>query len=249
MVSLLNYRKTLACCLLIAAALSCQMAFSSERVGNTSESQVISGIVFKNGFLKVSVENQQFRKIMNEISLRAKIQIIINGPADEDEELTISFDYLPLEKGLKKLLTARNHVFLYRSNEGVVSKRSSSLVKVLVFSKPEGWIAAASEGLGQGEPLAPEQQIMTMNEKKNQIQDKLDEIFQNLSLNGIDFDQNKQINAALEKMQAAGIFREVVEYEDAISQFFQDAVAPNKKINKALQGIEGAETYTKDHPK
>ena len=49
-------------------------------------------------------------------------------------------------------------------------------------------------------------------------------------------------------MQAAGIFREIVEYEDAISQFLHHEDAPNEKINEVLRGMQSMENATLNYP-
>jgi hypothetical protein len=94
------------------------------------KSEGFSVIDFKNGLLKVSVKEQRFTKIMDEISKRAEMEIIINYPADE--KLTIGFDYLPLEKGLKKLLRNKNYAFINSQ-----ANQQSAKLTCIIFSEAE----------------------------------------------------------------------------------------------------------------
>ncbi len=99
MISLLCYKKACTLCVLCLLLFLCQTGDSLATDKDVPQSEGFSVIDFKNGLLKVSVKEQRFTEVMNEISKKAEMEIIINYPADE--KLTIGFDYLPLEKGLK----------------------------------------------------------------------------------------------------------------------------------------------------
>ena len=62
----------------------------------------LSGIHYKNGYLKISVKNQDFHKVMQEVAKKSGVKIITNDSTHKD--LSIDFDYTPLEKGIKRLL-------------------------------------------------------------------------------------------------------------------------------------------------
>jgi hypothetical protein len=139
------YTRTRIFWLLVLVLFSLQMGVSSGGEKVTPPAKDFSGIDFRDGLLRVSVENQKFREVMHEVAQKTGIRIVINDPADED--LTIDFDYLPLEKGLRQLLRGRNYVFIYRSGGSIDFMQSSDrLAKVLIFPKSGGWTMA---GLGE----------------------------------------------------------------------------------------------------
>ena len=182
-----------------------------------------SGIHFKEGYLRVAVANQEFRKVMDEVARKAGIKIAVND--NTDELLTISFGYLTLEKGLKQLLRERNYVFLYGSDE---AHQSSRLMQVLVFPKAEGWTVAGSEGLDKDRPSDQAQQAVIMkNVKEIKIPDNLEDVLLNFTENGVDL--KKQIEEAMEKIQEMDILKGIEKMED---------VNTREKILKALREIQ-----------
>ncbi len=181
----LQYRryKRLRLLILVVLLSLFQMGISLAVDNDIPNDKKFPGVDFKNGLLKVSIEKQKFKDIMDEIAKKAEIKILISGSADE--ELTTSFDYLPLDKGLRLLLKDKNYVFKYRPEENDKNKNSSSLINVFVLPK--------SEGL-HGDDL----QAMNMNEMKSQIREKLDGLaLQNFSQNDVDL--RKLISKAREK--------------------------------------------------
>lgn len=168
-----------------------------------------SGIQFKDGYLRVSVENQKFQKVMDEVAKKAGIKIAISDTTDEG--LTINFGYLTLEKGLKQLLRGKSYVFLYRSDE---AHRSPRLMQVLVFPKPEGWTVAGSEELDKDRLSDQTQQAVIMkNVKQNQIPDDLEDVLLNFTENGADL--KNQIEEAMEKIEEMDILQTIKKLEDA----------------------------------
>ena len=109
-----------------------------------------SGIEFKNGLLRVSVANAKLQKVMDAVAKKVGIRVMITDRIDED--LTVHFDYLPLERGLQRLLKGRNYVFSYTSDK---ADRPVALSEVLVFSRlqdlsPTGAERKAEKELGKG---------------------------------------------------------------------------------------------------
>jgi hypothetical protein len=94
----------------------------------------IPGIIYKDGLLRVSVknksfkkENKSFKKVMDEITLKTGVKALINSPLDN--EISVSFDYLPLEEGLQKLLSGKRCVF-FKNDEEVRIKFYEALDKI-----------------------------------------------------------------------------------------------------------------------
>jgi hypothetical protein len=220
----LNHGKSPAFCLFVTAFLLFWIGLSSAGASNMPKHTVFSGVDFRDGLLRVSVEKQKLEKVLDAIAKKTGIEIIFNVPADE--ELSVSFDYLPLEQALKKLLTRRNYVFVYGSAEGgaSITKRSSSLMKVLIFPEAGGRTAGRAR------------LRVISNEKQDRIQEKLDEAVQSLSQSGIDL--RERIKDAMEKGR---------EIEDDVIPLLYRAEAEN--INKALSEIEGIGNVTLGYPK
>lgn len=221
--------------LLLALTLFClRMSVSSAGEKDTPRGEDFSGVHFRDGHLRVSVENQKFQKVMDEVAQKAGIEIVINHTADED--LTIDFDYLPLEKGLKKLLRGSNYMFIYRSGE---VPRSVRLVQVLVLPKPEGWTMAGPVGIIENRPA---NQI-----KQNIDQQRLDDVLKGFSQNNVDL--RKQFYEALEKIQEMDVYREMKRLEGEVLQGLSQSgvLYPIKKeTSNASEGIQDIEKVLKE---
>ena len=211
----LCYKMARRLCLLVVILFLFQVGESLAVEKKTLQSEKLSGVDFKDGLLKVSVENQRFKEVMDDVAKKAGIKILIYYPVDE--KLSVSFDYIPLEKGLRRLLREKNYAFTYQSGEGDVSKSSAGLMKVFVFSKLEG--------------LGVDRQAMDMDEIQNQIREKLDEalVLQNLPQRGVDIE--KQFRQAMDEIKKTGIFAERTEFEGGTDI--------EEQIKKALQVIQG----------
>jgi len=197
---------------------------------------------FRNGLLKVSVRKQKFHEVLDEVAQKAGIRIVIDKSANED--LTLDFDYLPLEKGLKRLLRGRNYVFIYRSGEGVEFVQPSRLTKVLIFPKSGGWTMAGLGEMAENRSADPAKQTMAIKEMLNLDQEGLMEVLQGLAQNRMD--RGKQFYDALEKIQELDVFREMTKFEDdGFQGFSKDGAEVIKEIKKALEGIWGGTTGIK----
>lgn len=135
MASFLCFKKVCILCILWVLLFSCQIGGSLAAEKDVPKSEEFSVIDFKNGLLKVSVRKQDFKKVMDEISKKAEMKILIKYPAEE--KLTIGFDYLPLEKGLEKLLKRKNYAF-YRSLE---DQQPARLTCVIISEAEETTVA------------------------------------------------------------------------------------------------------------
>lgn len=233
--------------LLMVMLFSFQAGVPSAGERDTPRGEDFSGVDFKNGLLKVSVENHKFQEVMDEVAQRAGIQVVINDPADED--LTIDFGYLPLEKGLKRLLRGKSYVFVHRPGEGVDPIQSSRLMKVWVL--PKSW-GARMAGLGEmAENRSADHTRQTEALKKkmlSQDQERLREVLQGFSQDGTDLEN--QFYDALEKIQEMDIFGEIRKIEDGVFQgSLQGEADAMGKIHGALEGIQHMEKVIMDSAK
>ncbi|GAX59662.1 cyclopropane fatty acid synthase and related methyltransferases [Candidatus Scalindua japonica] len=210
MVSILTHKKVLTFCLILMSvnfSFHTGVSFSGEK--DTSADLKFSGVDFKNGLLKVSVDKQSFKKVMNEIAKKADIQILIYFAAEE--ELTIGFDYLPLEKGLKRLLRGKNYAFC-RSRE---DQQPDRLTSVMVFNREEGVSVVIKD------------EIMTLDQQQS-----LDEILQKHFLNG--GNPSKQFDEALEKVIKMDIHKEVTDFKNAL---YQSGVEAGSKEIREISAV------------
>jgi hypothetical protein len=186
---------------LLALCLLCLLiGFSSAGEKDTSPDKRFSGVHFRDGHLRVSVENQKFQEVMHEVGKKAGIRIVINDTTDKD--LTIDFDYLPLEKGLKRLLREKNYVFIYHSMGGADLTQSFRLVKVLTFPKSGGWTVTGLREIAEKRSADSAEQTVAMKEMLNPDREMLDEFLKHFSQKGINLEA--QIHSALEKLRIEG---------------------------------------------
>jgi hypothetical protein len=94
---------------------------------HTRDSTAFSGVDYKDGLLKISVETQRFQDIIDDVADKTGLEIVIISPIEED--ISIDFDYLPLEDGLQKLLKWTNYVFFFSGG----SAQKATLSQVLVW--------------------------------------------------------------------------------------------------------------------
>ncbi len=226
MVSSLYSKKAGRLCLLVALLFLFQMGISIA----AEKDEKLSGIYYKDGLLKVSVERQKFKDIMDEIAEKAEIKIIFDYPGEE--EITTSFNYLPLEKGLRLLLKDKNYAFKYQTEEDNALKNSTSLMKVFVISKSGEVTVAKSEGLdNNGYPDNARQTIAT-NELQDQIRGNLDEVLALYSYPQSGVDVAKQFREAMDEIkEREGIFEEKTEFEGSADI--------EEQIKEALQVLQG----------
>jgi type II secretory pathway component HofQ len=70
----------------------------------------------RRGLLKVSAKHKPFRRVMGAVAEESGMDIFIHGSVQG--ELTVEFDYVPLERALKVLLKGKSFV-ISRSEDGL----------------------------------------------------------------------------------------------------------------------------------
>ncbi len=194
MVSFLTHKKALIFCLMLVLVMFLfytGVSLAGEKDASTSKE--FSGVDFKDGQLKVSVDRQRFKKVMSEIAKKSEIQILIYFAAEE--ELTVDFDYLPLEKGLKKLLKGKNYAFCCSRED----QQSARITSVMVFNRKEGVSVAMKD----------KDEVMTLDQQQGLDEILLEHSFGNLK---------KQIEVAMENVKNMDVHEEVENFKDALSQ-------------------------------
>jgi hypothetical protein len=81
------------------------------------------------GFLTVRLENISLKRVLEEIANQAWIRIVFFGTGDES--VTFEFSDIPLEKGLRRIIGDRNHVFIY--GQGRLSDVEAGIREVRIF--------------------------------------------------------------------------------------------------------------------
>ncbi len=208
---------------LVAVLFLFQTGTSLATEKDTPQGEKFSDVDFKDGLLKVSVEKQSFKEVMAIVAIKTGIKVVIDNPTDD--ELTMSFDYLPLEKGLKKLLRGKNYAFK-RSWGDLPSGR---LTHVMVFGMTEGISVAMVE----------EKEWIT----KLDQQHRLDELLEGISMNGDDL--RIQIDKAMKKIREVGISKEIKMVKGEVEKDFPlGKVNMLEKTNTAFENIASEETKT-----
>jgi hypothetical protein len=197
------------------------ISLAAER--NAQHSENFAGIDYRNCLMRVSVKNQKFQKVMDAVSKKTGIKIVINDTTDK--ELTIDFKYLSLEKGLKRLLKGSNYVLFYRSEESVDFRQSSRLMKVLIFPKSGGWTMTDLGELAEDRPADRAKQTGAMKEILNQDLERLEEVLKHFPRKSVDLEA--QIYNALEKIK-----------EMEFLGLPHGEGDPIKEINKALERLQ-----------
>jgi hypothetical protein len=204
------------------------MSVSSAGEKGTLPAKDFSGIDFRDGLLRVSVENQKFQKVMDEVAQKAGIEIVINHTADED--LTINFDYLPLEKGLKKLLRGRNYVFVYFSKE---ASQAARVQQVLVFPKSEERREANIKGSTESGFAHLARQKETRGKMQNVDKKSLEAVLQVFSQGEIDLNE-----------EMIGEIKDLEEMRHLFGEnSLQDFPQGGKEFFKALEMIQKMEGF------
>ena len=89
------------------------LALAEERPGTDS----VAGVEYEaqTRRLKVNVSDESFRRVMETVAEKAELEIHVHDPAES--ALTIEFDYLPFEEGLRELLKGKNSI-AHRTSDG-----------------------------------------------------------------------------------------------------------------------------------
>jgi hypothetical protein len=205
---------------------------ASAEFKETIHDKGLSGVDFQNSLLKISVEKKPFHEIINTISQKTGIKFITSNISDK--EITISFDYLPLEKGLQNLLAGRSYILFYQSQE---TPLPAKLTKVLILPNSEGKTVVAHSNAGWKNP------DKTTKQKNVPIdQKKLNELLKNSPQSNEDM-QEKFIEA-LQGIQGTDGFKELEQSGDNtpqtdITKALNDVLTEKntKNLNKVIEEI------------
>lgn len=105
-------------------------------------------ITVKDGRLTVQVQQWPLERVLEEISRHARVGIV-RAPGVEGERVSVQFQELPVDEGLRRILTAHDAFFFYGGEE----KAPTSLRAVWIYPR----------GGGRGlQPVPPETWASTM---------------------------------------------------------------------------------------
>jgi hypothetical protein len=192
-----------------------------------------SGIDFKEGLLSVSIKNQPFKMVMDEVSRKTGRRIVIKD--ETDDKLTANFDYLPLEAGLRRLLKRKNYVFLYSTDQ---TNRDSVLTQVLVFSGSGSMKVTGTDADINGESAEKKK----ASAKKLQELDKnaIDELVKIIPIDAKELRMKMQ--EVTESIQMIEVSAEVHRaLEDALQEFRLSEENPTQKAFAPSEGERGTQ--------
>jgi hypothetical protein len=184
----------------------------------------LPGIVFNDGLLKVSVRNQNFKAVLDDVAEKAGIEITTKYLSDE--KITITFDYRPLEEGIKKLVAGTSHIFFYAPGN---NSNTDRLSHVLILPPAGEKSIAESMVKDQKPPDDPALKAQDKNLPQNLLMDKealtkeINEIIKSMQgekgspLYPSDKEISKMVNDALEEIQKHQIEKVIEEsYQDQL---------------------------------
>lgn len=124
----------------------------------------------RDGLVTLSAQNAPLREILTEFGRASRIEIYLESSVTADESTTIAFDGAPPEDGLRRLLRAKNFMFIYSGG---------SLSQVRVYTEGRGEFrrlptetprtAAMRNPQGPAGPLSPSSAATT---RKGQTADQ-----------------------------------------------------------------------------
>jgi hypothetical protein len=183
------------------------------------------------GLLKVSVTNQSFKAVLDDVAEKAGIKITTKYLSDET--ITITFDYRPLEEGIKTLVAGKSHIFFYAPGNSPNSDRLShvlilpaagekSIAEAIVKDqKPSADPALQAQDKNLPEHLLLDKEALTkeINEIIKSMQGE-----KGLPVSPSDQEISKMINEALEELKKHQI-------EKVIEESYQDQLrVPDQEI-------------------
>ncbi len=195
----------------------------------------LSVVDFKNGLLRISVEKQKFWKVIDEVAEKTGIRIIANTSSDED--LTINFDYLPLEDGLKYLFRGKNHIFIYSGEDRI----SAVLKEVLVL--PGSWDEPVQVSGGRVENKFADGDAQKKQEKNIlPLEEKIKGMLQGLSKNNEAV--TEELYEAIKRLQETGDLKVLTQ---PLSEDQKEEIS--RKGKEALEKFQGKgiETVIKEN--
>jgi hypothetical protein len=196
-------------------------------------------VEFKNGLLKVSVDNQPFKKVLGEVAEKTGIAIVMKAPVNKN--LTINFDYLPLEKAFRQILRGSNCVFIYRSER---TQDQAPLLQVLIFPKPSEQNKTVLGGSAQEIYSYQAKQTMTMEEMTHLEQKMLEKVLRNLPPEEEAF--KIAFYEKLKKMHGEEEFKEMVHrLEKFLESSPEEEMNFPQEVKEALEWLNEREQWRK----
>jgi hypothetical protein len=129
-------------------------AFAELGHSGATASTNLSGVAFhpNRNLLKVSVKQKRFSHVMAEVAAKSGAEIVIYG--SDHADLTVNFDYMPLEEGLRYLLKGKDYL-IFRPND------SSGALKVWILSTVRARETSGPEDRGEKWVPAQLRQFLT----------------------------------------------------------------------------------------
>lgn len=187
-------------------------------------------IRFDRDRLAVKLREAPIKTVLEEIGRRAGIKIALPGSLTEN--ISIEFDYLPLEQGLRRLLKGRNSAFTYLAGD---AQQPAKLAMVLVLPKAgEGGIAfprATPER--RSDDGAKQKKIM--KEMQNTQIKKLGEVLQMLSQQGADLEDEdlktfiREFYNAVEEIKEIDESGKILQLEEILKNLSEGGIDLKKK--------------------
>ncbi|RJR19731.1 MAG: hypothetical protein C4582_10085 [Desulfobacteraceae bacterium] len=120
------------------------------KTGNTAGGGSV--VVFKDGRLTVSARNSELIAVLKEIGKKAGFEVTA-GPLSK-ETLTIAFEGLSLEAGLRKVLKNQNYYLLYSDTtlKAGSTVRTGDVAKVVILGKGQKGETGEKQGRQAGSP-------------------------------------------------------------------------------------------------
>jgi hypothetical protein len=226
--------------LLIIFVLMADQAFTAEQTVPTAQrarggNQAML-IHFDRGRLTVKLREAPIKTVLEEIGRRAGIEIAFPGSLTEN--ISMEFDNLPLEEGLRRLLKGKNSAFTYLAGD---AQQPAKLALVLVLPKPgEGGIAVP-RGMPEKKSDDGAKQKKVMKEMRNTEEKSLDEVLQIFSQQGADLEDAdikkliREFYNALGEIKEINDSEEMMQLEEILKNLSQGGIDLKKKESDAFK--------------
>lgn len=93
----------------MSLSLGMAQAGSAERIGSSAPDIFLS---FKDNTLSVKIERARLTEVLQELARQARLEVSLASSLAE-EQVSLSFDGLPLEQGIARILTGKNYTLRY----------------------------------------------------------------------------------------------------------------------------------------
>lgn len=92
-----------------------------------------SSVLIRNDRLSIHVQNAPLESLLRQIAEQAKISVVFYGSLNQ--AVSMEFEDLPVEKGLRRLLSKCNFSFMYQKESSPDSGKSIVLNKIVIISQ------------------------------------------------------------------------------------------------------------------